>query len=362
MRQLFFLLLFTCYGTIGLAQASYTYEKPNMLDDGWIVNSLEERNVNASLFEQFINALNKEKHELHSILLVKDNELLFEKYFGDNSVNKQHDLRSVTKSITALLMGIAIEKGFVKSVDDPVAKYLEEFGKAKNPDARKDQITIRNFLTMSSGMECNDWNPKSKGQEDKLYKKKDWIQFMANLPMANEPGEASTYCTGGTILIAEIIERSSGLALSEFAQKHLFDTMGIENLSWGHTNKKPVISAGERLYMTSRDMAKLGQLMLNKGNWQGEQLIPKEWIKEIASPKTKITGLDYSYLWWQLPFSKNDEKVPTICATGNGGQYILTFPKQKTVAIFTGGAYNSPNDKLPFTIVNKIILPSINDN
>ncbi|WP_176723360.1 serine hydrolase domain-containing protein [Roseivirga misakiensis] len=362
MRQIALFLVFSFYTSLALGQADYQYDVPEFLNDDWKVNSLQSQNINASLYEQFINAMNKEDHELHSMLLIKNNELIFEKYFGEHSVDKQHDLRSVTKSITSLILGIAIEKEYVQSLDDPISRYLGEFDNPKNPDPRKNQITIRDFLTMSSGLECNDWDPKSKGQEDKMYKKKDWIQFMANLPMLHDPGEISTYCTGGTILIAEIIERTSGLSLPDFAQKHLFEPMGIENLSWGHTNKKTVISSGQRLNMTSRDMAKLGQLILNKGTWMGKELIPAYWIEELATPKTKITGLNYSYLWWQLPFTKNGVLEPSICATGNGGQYILTFPELDLVAIFTGGAYNSPKDKLPFTVVNRIILPSIKDN
>lgn len=345
--------------TLGLkAQEGFKYSEPSQLEDGWAVGSLASQDIEVDLFKKFIDALNQQEHDLHSMLVIRNNVLVFEEYFGEQEQGQQHDLRSVTKSITSLLLGIAVEKGFIKSVNDPVQNYLEEFLKAKNPDPRKESITIRDYLTMSSGMDCDDWNPKSAGQEDKLYKKKNWIQTMANLPMINEPGSVSTYCTAGTILIAEIIERSSGMSLSEFANEHLFEPMNISNVRWGHTNRKPVISSGRRLYMTPRDMAKLGQLVINKGKWGNQQLIPEAWITEIGKTKTQITGLDYSYLWWQLPFQKDGQRVETVCATGNGGQYILAFPNLNMVAIFTGGAYNSPNDKLPFSIVNKVILPA----
>jgi len=342
-------------------QAEYTYKVPAQLTDGWAVDDLKANGIELALFEKFFNAIGKEKHQLHSMLLIRDNKLVMEEYFQDNDLAKRHDLRSVTKSITSLLVGIAVDKGFIKSIDDPVANYLSEFKDAKKPDVSKSKITLRHYLTMSSGMDCNDWDPKSKGQEDKLYKKKDWIQFMADLPMINEPGASSFYCTGGTILLAETIKRTSGLSLDQFAEKHLFEPMAITNISWGHTNKKKVLMSGKRLYMTPRDMAKIGQLIVNQGQWNGQQLVPENWINEISETKTQITGLDYSFLWWQLPFMKAGQRVATVCATGNGGQYIFAFPAYNLVAVFTGGAYNSPDDKLPFSIVNKVILSSIKE-
>lgn len=354
------LLLISLILSSSLCAQEYNYEIPEQGSDGWRTGNISSNGIEVALFEKFLNALNAQNHKLHSMLIIKNNKLVFEEYFNDYTKDKRQDLRSTTKSVISLLVGIALEQGIINSIDDPISQYLEEFNSPKNPDPRKSKITLRHLMNMSSGMECNDWDPKSKGQEDKLYKKKNWIQFMANLPMASDPGTNSFYCTGGVILTAEIIERTSGMPLNEYAQKYLFNPLGISDLNWGHTNKKKVIMAGQRLYMLPRDMAKIGQLLLNKGSWNNKQIIPEQWVDNISEAETQITGLGYGLLWWKLPFFiKDSKRVTSVDATGNGGQYILTFPEYDLIAIFTGGAYNSSADKLPFTIVNKVILPSL---
>ena len=114
--------------------------------------------------------------------------------------------------------------------------------------------------------------------------------------------------------------------------------------------------------MRPRDMAKLGQLVLQQGQWKGKQIVSKAWIEEATTPKTKITGIDYGYLWWNLPFQYQGKAIQCKLATGNGGQYIMVFPELELVAVFTGGAYNSQDDKLPFALMNRVILPSFSMN
>ena len=212
---------------------------------------------------------------------------------------------------------------------------------------------------MSTGLDCNDWDQSSAGQEDKVYRKKDWIQFTLDLPMINDPGTVANYCSMGTILMAEIVSQASGMTIDAFAQKYLFEPMGISNLSWGHTSKKEVIPSSRRLYMTPRDMAKIGQLVLNKGAWRDRQIVTEEWITESTTTKTKITNMEYGYQWWRIPFQLNNLQTTAIVATGNGGQYIMIFEELDMVAVFTGGAYNLEEGKLPFAIVKDIILPSV---
>ncbi|NNK11098.1 MAG: serine hydrolase, partial [Flavobacteriaceae bacterium] len=155
----------------------------------------------------------------------------------------------------------------------------------------------------------------------------------------------------------EIVSRASGMSIDKFAEEYLFKALGIENLRWGHTSNKEVIPSAKRLYMTSRDIAKLGMLVLNKGKWEGQQIISNEWMEESTTPKTKITGIDFGYLWWNIPFTVNGKKVMSKTATGNGGQYIMVLPELDLIAVFTGGAYNSQEDKLAFSIMNHVLLP-----
>ncbi|WP_303317966.1 serine hydrolase [Flavivirga abyssicola] len=338
------------------AQNTYIYSKPKKLEDGWKTNDLQSQNIDSTLIIKLFNQLQIKENKIHSVLLVKNDQIIIEEYFGENSVNNQHDLRSATKSITSILMGIAVDKGFVKNVNDPISKYLNSLVPTKNLDERKKEITIEHLLTMSTGLDCNDWDKKSKGQEDKIYKKNDWLQYFLNLPMINKPGTVSNYCTIGQILATEIISQTSGITIDKFAEKYLFNPLGINNVNWGHTSKKEIIPSGKRLYMTSRDMAKIGQLILNKGKWNGKQVVSEKWIEKSTTPKTKITGIDYGYLWWNIPFKANGKIFASKTATGNGGQYIMVLPELDMVAIFTGGAYNSQEDKLPFVIMKDIFL------
>ncbi len=351
---IFILLINTfCYG-----QNTYEYAQPKNLEDGWKTINLQSLRVDTTKIYKLFNQLYRKENKLHSILLVKNGKIVIEEYFKNHSVNRRHDLRSTTKSIRSILLGIAIDKGFIDSIDDPISKYLISPVPIKNIDERKDKITIKHLLTMSAGFDCNDWDKKSKGQEDRVHKTKNWLQYTLNLPMVNEPGVVSNYCSMGTVLIAEIISQASGMAIDEFAKQHLFNPLNISNVKWDHTSNKKVIASAKRLYMTSRDMAKIGQLILDHGKWNEKQIVSKKWIEESTTPKTKITEIDYGYLWWNIPFKYKEQIIVSKAATGNGGQYIIIFPELNIVAIFTGGAYNSEEQMLPFVIMNEIFLPT----
>ena len=345
--------------TLAYGQQAYQYSQPTQLQDGWETDNLQSLGVDSTLIYALFNKLQNEAHEVHSVLLVKKCKIIIEEYFGEYVVNELHDLRSVTKSIIALLMGIAIDKGFVGGVDDPISKYIKNSMPNKNLGYKKESITIKHLLTMSTGLDCNDWDKKSKGQEDKIYKKDDWLQYFLDLPMINEPGAVSNYCTMCAVMTAEIISQASGLTIDKFAERYLFSPLGIGNVNWGHTSNKAVIPSGKRLYMSPRDMAKIGQLLLNAGVWNGKQIVSEAWLKASTFGQTKITGIDYGYFWWTIPFKVNDKMIDAYSATGNGGQYIMVFPKSDMVAVFTGGAYNSQDDKLPFAIVKDIFLPTV---
>lgn len=356
MRNLIW-FLFCLHVIESYSQIPYQYYVPEVNADGWETSHLTTLQIDTSGIYHLFGQLHQGPNKVHSVLLVKNDQLVLEDYFNGAAVDQPHDLRSATKSIRAILMGIAIDKGFVKSVDDPILDYLEQ-APLENLDDRKKEITIKHLLTMSSGLECNDWDKKSKGQEDKVYRKPDWIQYTLDLPVVHEPGEVANYCSMGAILIAEIIAQASGVSIDEFADRYLFAPLGIKNYYWGHTSSKKVIPSGKRIYMTSRDMAKIGQLVLNRGKWKGEQIVSSAWLEAATMPQVQITGLDYGYFWWTIPFQNDDETVLVQTATGNGGQYIMVVPDRNLVAVFTGGAYNSSEDKLPFMIMNKVFLPA----
>ena len=359
MKNITILLIITLFiGRFCYGQDTYTYLEPKELGDGWKTNNLKSQHVDTTLIYKSFNQIKNRKNEIHSILLVKNKQLIIEEYFKDHSANKPHDLRSATKSIRSILMGIAIDKGFIENVNDPISKYLKSPIPNKNIDEKKKKITIKHLLTMSSGLDCNDLDKKSKGQEDKIYRKKDWLQYAIDLPMVNDPSTVSNYCSIGTVMIAEIISQASGMTIDKFAEQYLFNPLGITNKRWDHTSNKKVIPSAKRLYMTSRDMAKIGQLILNNGKWNGKQIISEKWVEESTTMKTKIAGNDYAYLWWNIPFKLNERLTVSKTASGNGGQFIIIIPEMDMVAIFTGGAYNSKDGQLAFAIMNDIFIPT----
>ena len=344
-----------------MAQDEYVYSEPIELKDGWKTNNLKSTTFDTTRLYNFFNQIIKAEHKLHSVLLIKNNQLVIEEYFNGYDVKKPHDLRSVNKSIKSILLGIAIDNGIIDDINDPISKYLHSHDPKKNPDERKSLITIKHLITMSAGWDCNDWDKKSKGQEDRVYRKEDWIQYTLDLPMINEPGTVSNYCSMGVVILAEIISQASGLTIDKFADKHLFNPLGIENFKWGHSSEKKVIPAGRRLHLIPRDLAKIGQLVLNEGNWNGRQIVSKNWIKEATTTKTAITGVEYGYLWWNIGFNVNGRTTISKTATGNGGQYIMVIPEMDIVAVFTGGAYNSQEDKLAFAVMKDVLLPTFYD-
>ncbi|MCK0131148.1 beta-lactamase family protein [Flavobacteriaceae bacterium F08102] len=358
MIRKYFLLILLFFSSLTWCQKGYHYSKPKQVNDGWHTKSLNLAGYDTSLVAKLFNQLATGKHKLHSVLAVYKNSLMLEEYLNDQRPEELHDMRSATKSVIAILVGIAIDQGLIKSVEDVISLYLKKPIPKKNIDPRKDRIRIKDLLTMSSGLDCNDWDQKSVGQEDKVYRKKDWLQFTLDLPMLHEPGEVSAYCTMGVVLLAEILQQVSGKSLDEFANTYLFEPLGIVDVKWGHTNSEEVITAGKRLYMTPRDMAKIGQLVLNRGKNNKTQLVSAVWIDTMLTKHTAISTIDYGYLWWNLPFKFNNKQVLTWAAMGNGGQYIMVFKELDLVIVSTGGAYNSADDQLAFAIAQDVLLPT----
>ncbi len=338
----------------------YLYQKPQQLADGLPVQSLTQQHIDTTLFYKFFNSLpSVKKHKLNSMLLLRNDTLVLDQYFGSYNLVRTHDLRSATKSITSLLTGIAIDQGFIRSIDDPIHLYLKAYAAVQNTATPKTRITIRNLLTMSSGLDCNDRKSNSPGNEEKMYKKQDWNKFILELPVVHAPGDTSLYCTGGVVLLGQIIQNASGMKLDAFAAKYLFGPLGITQYQWNYFNDQKEVDCGGHLYLTPRDMAKIGLLVANQGMWKQKRVVSTNWIQQSTTKQTQVDRLDYGFLWWRFTFQLHEKTVDVITASGNGGQYIFIIPSLSIVAVFTGENYNSPNAKLPFSVLTKVILPSL---
>jgi CubicO group peptidase (beta-lactamase class C family) len=298
------------------------------------------------------------EHGLRSMLVMRRGKLVLEAYWNGYDKNAQQDLRSATKSITSLLVGIAIDQKFVKGIDEPLRTYLGPV--YPNAAALQQSITLEDLLTMRSGLACNDRDEGSPGQEDKMYRERDWVGYFLQLPTISPSGQATHYCTGGAVALGRVISEASKRSVPTFADEFLFGPLGIKEAHWSEFDDRRQTDTGGHLFLLPRDMARIGQLVLQGGTWSGQQLLPRAWIEQSTNEHTRIDGgKPYGYLWWRLLVPYHGSHVSAVFAGGNGGQYIFVVPELELVAVFTGGNYNSKRAQRPFQIMNKYILPAV---
>ena len=333
----------------------YTYDVPDSSQGEFLVSSLEAEGVDEPLIVEMTNLIVREEYKrIDGVLIIRNNKLIYESYFHGYSNDVLHNTFSVGKSITSILVGIAIDKGFMESVNTPVVQLLPEYQSFQNPDVRKNDITVEDLLNMTSGLDCEDWYQHT---EEQMQQTSDWVKFTFDLPMVYDPGSHGSYCTGCAVTLGRIIENQSGLSLQEFANRYLFHPLNIIEYQW-HIMPDGKASGGGLLFLRPRDMAKLGLLMLNDGMHNDEQILSKAWVEQCGLNKIKLAGPfdGYGYLWWKQRFSDSSE---AYFADGNGGQQIFIIPSKALVVVFTGGNVNTSLGLQNFQIVDSYILPGI---
>jgi len=376
----FLLCIYCC-----TSKSNYTYKQPDSINDGLQVDQLHNIGIDTTIIAKAINKINNSKFgEVHSMLIYKNDKLVLEEYFPGHSykwdaknyhgkmVNwdktKPHDQMSCTKSVTSALIAIAIDKGFIKSVNQSIFDYLPNHQHLKVNN--REYITIEHLLTMTSGLAWDEWSAShgtSANDIDALwFTCKETISCVLDRPWWKEPGELFTYNGGGMAILGEIIKNSSGMTIDEFSTTYLFEPLRVKNTRWTQFPGGVWDGSGS-FYITPRAMLKFGVLYLNDGMWNGEQLIPKDWVKKSAIPfnnnrDIKIPGEDsgkngYGYTWWTSEFSHLGRTISMFRAGGWGGQEIMVFPELDMVVVFTGGNY-AKKTKL-FKIVENYILKSI---
>lgn len=272
-------------------------------------------------------------------LIYQGDTLIWEAYFGTGGANVTHDVRSVTKSITALLVGIAIDKGFISSVNQTVGGFLRPIVDTITPE--KANITIRDLLTMSGGFEWDELTSVS--GYNQWAGAPDQVQFVLDKPLVANPGERFTYNSGAFHLLSVIISRTTGKSTIDFAKQYLFEPLGISADAW-ETDNQGYHNGSAGLEITPRDMVKIGQLILNHGRFQGNQLVSSQWIDNLASFKITTNsavpyGTGYGYGWWN---GRSDQGDYTF-AMGWGGQFIITVPSLKLIVVATNNWSGVPS-------------------
>ena len=344
----------------------YVYAMPQQLADGLAVGTVTQIGIDTASVARMINkVIDGTYPDVHSFLVYRAGRLVVEEYFYDYDRDRPHQMRSASKSIVSALAGIAIDHGFLSGDRELVIKRLP-YDSYANPDPRKDNLVLADLLTMQSGFTCDDWNGSSPGNESRVYQSTDWVKYVLDLPMADQPGTKGSYCSGNVAIIGRIVERATGKPLPVFAQEMLFTPLGIRanDVRWNYTLSSSNAATFAQLYLRPRDMLKLGILFQQKGVWQGRQIISRDWVERSTARHSTLGDQQYGYFWWHQWFNaataNGPRRVDMVAATGNGGQKIYIIPELDAVVVMTAGNYNtrSPaaaimiNDVLPGLLVS----------
>lgn len=290
--------------------------------------------------------------KIGSVVIARHGKLVYEAYF-DGDAKTLRDTRSATKSITDILIGVAIEEKKISGVDARVLQLLPERArKLQNPDPRKEKITVEDFLTMSSPLECDDWNDASRGNEERMYVVEDWTQFIFDLPIRGhmhlgeqvEPpphGRYFSYCTGGVFTLSEVLQKATGVRTDHYAEEKLFRPLGITDEQWFFSPLN-IPQTGGGLRLNSRDLLKIAQLYLNGGTWQGRRIVDEAWVRASTQPHARIDDdTEYGYLWWLKSFKSGGKSYRAFFMSGNGGNKVLAFPELDLAVVITSTNYNT---------------------
>jgi CubicO group peptidase (beta-lactamase class C family) len=333
---------------------------PEDMKDGWLTVSADTVGIAHERLQAMERAIQSgEFVKITSVALARHGRLVYEAYFDDAGREGLRNTRSATKTVTSMLVGVAIDQGFLGGVDASVLPFFPDKQSARHPDPRKERITVEDFLTMSSILECDDFNSFSRGHEERMYLLEDWIQFTLDLPArgfptwypggstapADQPyGRSFSYCTAGVVTLGGILERATGMDVPTFADRFLFGPIGIARREWQLTPSGSAMTGGG-LALRSRDLLKLGQLYLNGGAWDGVRIISQPWVEASVRPHARVDDdTEYGYLWWLRAFSAGDSgrKYASYFMSGNGGNKVSVFPELDLVAVITSVNYGTP--------------------
>ncbi len=282
---------------------------------------------------------------IHNMIVVRNGYVVLEAYFYPYAKGTVHDLASVTKSLTSTLIGIAIDKGYVNSVDQRVLDFFADRVSA-SMDQRLHRLTLRHLLTMTSGF-CQDFGSGER-QLTHMRLSDDWVRYILNSPLASEPGERFAYCSCASNLLSAVLTRATGMNAEAFARRYLFGPLRIHHVIWPQDPHGNSTGWGD-CHLLPIDMAKIGYLFLHQGIWDGKQIVSSEWVRTATSPQVRVSDKEsYGYKWWLLR-----EPQGIFEAHGRGGQRIAVLPSKQLVVVLTGIGRFEPGD------IGAILLPAI---
>jgi CubicO group peptidase (beta-lactamase class C family) len=343
---------------------------PALLQDGWDVALPESVGLDRATlcgigprFSAWSAA------DIHSVLVIRHGKLVYEQYFSGMDeilghrtgpvtfdATTKHDVRSIEKSVAALILGIAIQQGRFGSIDQPVLAQLPAYADLRTPE--KDRITVRHLLTMSQGLAWNEDLPYADpgNSETQMDFSPDPVRYALSQPVVAPPGAVYNYNTGTATVLAALLHQATGQTLDALARTELFAPLAITDFEWAHLPSGEVSPYGLR--MRPRDLAKLGQLVLNHGAWNGKQVVPAEWIATATSPQINGSQLYfYGFLFWLGRSLVHGREIDWVAGVGYGGQRLFIVPSLDLVVLVHAGLYTSAMQSwVPLIILNRYVL------
>src|SRR5215216_924660 len=336
---------------------------PVSRDDGWPVVSInDDKLIDRAALCRMADRLAAGDANIHAVLVARRGKLVFERYFrGSDEIpgriygrrvenvtfdaDTLHDMKSVSKSVASLAVGIAIDRGLIRSVNEPIFSFFPELSDLRSPE--KDRIQLLHVLSMSMGLAWVEATPATgddNNDEARMHRARDACRYVLGLAATAPAGQEFFYNTGALALVSAIIRKATGRPLDEFARENLFGPLGITGVEW--ERYKGDADAGGGLRLRPRDMAKIGQLALAGGRWNDRQIVSKEWIETSTASKIKaMDGQSYGYLWWLGRSVLNGREVHWAGALGRGGQSIRIVPELDLVVVVTAGYYQDYSPK-----------------
>jgi CubicO group peptidase (beta-lactamase class C family) len=311
----------------------------------WRSSTPEEQGFDSAKLAEALLTMREQNIYIHSLLIIRNGAVVVDAYFYPYDGTTVHDQASVTKSVMTTLIAIAADQGKLQ-LDQPMVSYFPE-RTIVNLDARKESITVRHLASMSSGLNCT--SERDEATLNEMMASPDWVQFTLDRKAVWEPGTHFVYCSPGMHVLSAILQHATGITALDFAHQNLFEPLGIRDVIWS-TDPQGYNRGSADLYLHPHDMAKIGYLWLNKGQWEGKQIISRDWVEDSVRAQID-TGDDddYGYGWWV----STDDPV-SYSAIGRGGQRIIVVPAWDLIVVTTGGGFN-------FDEIEPLLIPTIVD-
>ena len=360
---------------------SYNYSIPAVFDDGLETSSLESVGLDLVPIAEMMNYINStDGHTIHNILIIKNKKLVFEEYFDgykllwsapdmngelmNYSKDTDHFMASVSKSVTSVVVGIAVKEGYITDVNNKIVDYFPQYSDILTGE--KANITIHHLLNMSCGVTLDESTYSYNDPRNELrqvMEMDDPIRYILSKPLESTPGTHFSYSSGTGIVLSAIIEKVTGMKFLDYANSRLFDPLRSVGGVWTSIHNGLSFASGG-LYFKARELSKIGLLFLNNGQWEGNEIITPEWIElsqqeYISTNNTFFQNSSYGYQWWNTHFTVNGLSHKCFFAAGWGDQFMFIIPSLDMIIEFNCGNYDGKSSISTFNLVDNYILKAI---